>query len=76
MKIVKIYALPTCPHCMALKKYLNDNKIEFKNIDVEADEDAAKEIIKKTGQSGFPVIDIDGKITIGFSKEELKSLLK
>ena len=76
MKKIKIYTIPMCPHCITLKKYLKENKIEFENIDIEANEDAAEEIIKKTGQSGFPIIDIGGKIVIGFSKEELKSLLK
>jgi len=70
------YTLSWCPHCNALKQYLKDKKLEFENIDVEQNEDAAEEIIEKTGQSGFPIIDIDGEILIGFDKEKIEKLLK
>ncbi|KKS23560.1 MAG: hypothetical protein UU83_C0047G0006 [Candidatus Jorgensenbacteria bacterium GW2011_GWF2_41_8] len=32
-------------------------------------------MIKKTGQMGVPVIDIDGELTIGFDQPKLKELL-
>jgi glutaredoxin 3 len=33
------------------------------------------EMIQKSGQSGVPVIDIDGKIVIGFDKERIDKIL-
>lgn len=76
MKKITTYTLSWCPHCKALKEYLNKNKIEYENIDVEENEDAAEDIIEKTGQSGFPVIDIDGEILIGFDKDKIELILK
>jgi hypothetical protein len=32
-------------------------------------------MIKKTGQMGVPVTDIDGKIVIGFDRGKIKKLL-
>jgi len=32
-------------------------------------------MIKKSGQSGVPVIDINGKILVGFDEGKLKSAL-
>jgi len=73
---VKIYSTPTCPYCDMAKKFLKENNIPFENIDVARDQKAAREIVEKTGQSGVPVIDIDGKIIIGFNKEPIKKALK
>jgi glutaredoxin 3 len=75
MKIIT-YTLSWCPHCKALKEYLSNKKIEYENIDMEENEEAAEDIIEKTGQSGFPIIDIEGEIIIGFDREKIESLLK
>ena len=76
MVTVKVYSTPTCPWCKLTKQFLKDSKIAFKDIDVSTDQAAAKEMIQKSGQMGVPVIDIDGKLSIGFDKEALKKLLK
>jgi hypothetical protein len=33
-------------------------------------------LVKKSGQMGVPVIDVDGEIVVGFDKERLEALLK
>lgn len=75
MKKVLIYTTPTCPYCMRVKDYLKSKEIEFKNIDVSANQDLVKEMIDKSGQLGVPVLDIEGKIIIGFDKEEIDKAL-
>ena len=45
-------------------------------IDVVRDMKAADEMIEKSGQQGVPVIDIDGKIIIGYDEPELRKTLK
>jgi hypothetical protein len=32
-------------------------------------------MISKSGQMGVPVVDIDGKIVVGFDRAKIKSLL-
>jgi glutaredoxin-like YruB-family protein len=75
MPKVKIYTTPVCPFCNLAKQYLKEKGIEFEEIDVSKDEKAAMEMIQKSGQMGVPVIEIDGKIVIGFDKEKIDKLL-
>jgi len=75
-KQVTIYSTPWCVYCKMAKKYFNDNKITFVEHDVAQDEQARDEMIKKTGQMGVPVIEVDGQIVIGFDQQKLKKLLE
>ncbi len=68
-KKVIVYSTPTCPFCIRAKQYLKDNNIKFVEHDVGANQDKAQEMIKKSGQMGVPVIDIEGKIIVGFDKD-------
>lgn len=74
-KTVKVYSTPTCPWCIRTKQFLNDNNIVFENIDVSTNQVAAQEMVKKSGQMGVPVLDINGEIIVGFDKEKIKTAL-
>jgi len=74
-KSVTVYSTPTCPFCVRVKKYLKDNNIEFKDIDVSSNDVMVEEMIRKSGQMGVPVIDIDGEIVVGFDKDKIAGLL-
>ena len=75
MKII-VYSTQNCYFCTLLKNFLKENKIEFKEVDVGKDREAAKKIIEQTKQMGVPITEIDGRFIIGFDKEKLKKLLK
>jgi len=72
---VKIYSTPACPYCIKAKEFLKQNGIKFEDIDVSKDRKAAVEMFEKSGQTGVPVLDINGKIIIGFDKEAIKKEL-
>ena len=72
---VKIYSTPFCPYCAMAKDFLKKNGVKFEDANVQEDRKAAMEMIKKTGQSGVPVIEIDGQIIIGFDREKLIEVL-
>lgn len=74
-KQVKIYSTPTCPWCIRTKQFLKENNINFEDIDVSLNQSAAEEMIQKSGQMGVPVLDIEGKIIVGFDKERIKQAL-
>ena len=74
-KSVKIYTTPTCPYCVRAKQFLKDNNIEFENIDVAAHPEKGQEMVDKSGQMGVPVLDIDGKIIVGFDQNAIKHAL-
>jgi glutaredoxin len=58
------------------KKFLNDKKIDYENIDVSSNEAGIQEMIKISGQMGVPVLNINGKIIVGFNKPEIEAALK
>lgn len=74
--MVRVFSTPSCPYCVALKSFLKEHNIEFKDIDVAQDLEAQKEMIEKSGQYEVPVLDIDGEIIVGFNQERIKQLLK
>lgn len=75
-KSVKVYSTPTCPFCIRAKQFLKENNIVFENFDVSVDSAKAAEMTERSGQMGVPVIDIDGKIIVGFDKEQIKEALE
>ena len=75
MANVKIYSTPTCPYCKKAKEFLNQNKVQFEDIDVSSNKEAAEEMVNKSGQMGVPVIDIDGQIIVGADIPAIKKAL-
>ena len=77
---VKVYSTPTCPWCDKVKDFLKENNVEFENIDVSEDQEAADEMIEKSGQMGVPVISIKKNdkehILVGFNEEKLREILE
>jgi len=74
--VIKVYSTPSCPYCFTLKEFLKEKNISFDDIDVSKDQAAAEEMIKKSGQMGVPVVEIDGEIIVGFDKEKISQILK
>jgi len=76
MKKIKIFTTPTCTYCNQAKEFFIENNIKFDAVDVSKDKNAAKEMIKISGQMGVPVILIEGhKPIIGFDQEEIEEIL-
>ena len=70
-----IFTTPTCPHCRAAKRYLRARGVPFKDVDVSHDRAAARDMVRRSGQSGVPVLDIGGKIVVGFNRAKIDRLL-
>lgn len=73
---VTIYTTPTCPYCKLAKDFLTEKKISFSEVDVAADPAAANDMVKKSGQMGVPVIEVDGEIVVGWNQSALADLLE
>ena len=54
-----------------MKRYFRENGVSFKEVNVERDPDAARDLVRKTGQGGVPVIKIVGAWIVGFDKERI-----
>lgn len=72
---VIVYSTPTCPYCHMAKEYFKKNGVKYADIDVAADQKKAEEMIRKSGQMGVPVIDIDGTIIVGYDLPAIKKAL-
>ncbi len=72
---VTVYSTHTCPYCVMAKDFLKQSKIQFEDVYVDDDYDKAEEMIQKSGQTGVPVLDINGKIIVGFNREAIKKAL-
>jgi len=75
-KNVTIYTTSTCLYCKMAKEFFAKNKIKYKEINVTADNKAGQDMIKKSRQMGVPVIEINGKIIVGYDRHEIEKALR
>ncbi len=71
---VIIFTTPSCTWCNAVKKYLREHKVRFKDIDVTRDRNAARDL-ERRGHRGVPVLFIGSRTVVGFDKPKINSLL-
>ncbi|WOF15220.1 glutaredoxin [Methanoplanus sp. FWC-SCC4] len=74
MPEVKVYSTRACQYCRLLKAYLERQGIDYIPIDVGEDIDAAKEMVKISGQYSVPVTVVDDEIIVGFDTKRLKEI--
>ena len=72
---VLVFTTPSCPWCNRAKAYLRDRRVPFGEIDVSRDQAAARDMVRRSGQMGVPVIEIDGRPIVGFDKRQIDRLL-
>jgi len=75
MPRVIVFSTQACPHCNSAKRYLRQVGIRFKDVDVSRDSAAARDMVRRSGQMGVPVIDIGGKIIVGFDRPKIDRFL-
>lgn len=74
-KPVTVYTSPTCVWCTRVKRYLDDQGVRYREVDISRDPTAAQELVRRSGQRGVPQTDIGGTIVVGFDKARIDSLL-
>lgn len=79
--MLTVYSKPRCMDCMYTKMYLEQNKIEYENVDIEANP-GAFELLKHYGFTSLPVVVIDdefndpNKTWMGFQVDRLERLME
>ena len=56
-----LYSAYWCPDCRIAKRFLNEHKIPFREVDIETTPGAADEVIRRTGKRAIPQFVIDGE---------------
>jgi glutaredoxin len=69
---IRLFIKPYCGWCHKAMRWLDDHDIQYERLDVITDEKAFAEMVKLSGQTLAPVIEVDGKILADFGPEELE----
>jgi len=72
---VIVFSTPTCPWCSRAKSYLRSRGVPFRDVDVSRDPAAARDLVRRTGQMGVPVVEIDGRPIVGFDQGRIDAAL-
>lgn len=72
----KVYSTPICPECTKLKNFLNEAGVDFEEINVLENKDAADFVVEMTGMRRVPVFQADDLLIVGFNKSEIEKILK
>lgn len=75
MKKAIVYTTTWCPYCQEAKEYLTENGVPYEEKNIELDLKTRAEMIQKSGQLGVPVLEIDGKLIVGFAPTEIDKAL-
>lgn len=75
MASITIYTTPTCGYCKAAKAFFQEKGQTYTEYDITQDDARAEEAVKKSGQMGVPVIDIDGQVIVGFDQPKISKAL-
>ena len=70
-----VYSATWCAFCHAAMQYFDKLGVEYEKRDVESDPTFMQEAVTKSGQTGIPVIDIDGTIIVGFDRPKIDAVL-
>jgi glutaredoxin len=78
--LVIIYGAEWCGACHDAARYLRSKGIDYVEKDIEKDPAAAREMKQKLAQNGLragsiPVIDVRGKVFVGFNPHEVDAAL-
>ncbi|RME26869.1 MAG: hypothetical protein D6806_05545 [Deltaproteobacteria bacterium] len=78
---VIIYKTSWCTFCKKAAEYLRSRNVAFQEKDIEKDAGAAAELAEKLRRNGLshqgvPVLDIGGRLVLGFDRERIDYLLK
>jgi glutaredoxin len=58
---ITVYSAPWCPDCREAKRFLDQHKLPYSDINIETTPGAADEVVKHTGKRSIPQFVIDGE---------------
>ena len=74
--MLNLYVKPGCPWCIDAVDWLRERGYAFREIDVFADRAAYREMIRLSGQSLAPTLEVDGEVLPDFDVRQLELFLK
>jgi len=71
-KRVQFYMAPWCPYCRKMEEIFVNSGIAYERLDIDSDA-AARTRYDQLGQTGIPVVIVNGKQINGFDPESVKA---
>lgn len=71
-----VYGAEWCAFCHHAMRYFDSIKVKYTYKNVDHDQQALKDCVEKSGQTGIPVLDIDGDIVVGFNRPAIDQALR
>jgi glutaredoxin len=69
---VMMYTTQWCPVCQKARRYFGQQGIAVRERDIDASRDAHDELVRRTGRTGVPTIELDGQLLRpGFDETEI-----
>jgi glutaredoxin 3 len=69
---VRLFVKPYCGWCHEAEDWLRRQGVAFERLDVTGDRAAYQEMVRLTGQSKAPCIEVDGEVLADFGVDELE----
>lgn len=70
---IEIFTTPTCPDCLAVKRWFNTQRVPFVERDLR-DPAVAEEARRRTGVRIAPITVIDGEVFYGTFKDQIAGI--
>ena len=74
-KPVIVYGAEWCGFCHVAMQYFDKIGVKYEYRDVDSNQEWLMECVTKSGQTGIPVLDFDGKIIVGFDRPKIDAAL-
>jgi glutaredoxin 3 len=68
---VVVYTSPDCPWCTKVKDFLKKKHVQYREVNVAVERQAAMDMVRRTQQRGVPVVEVDGEFIIGYDQNAL-----
>jgi glutaredoxin len=68
---IRLFVKSSCGWCERAEAWLSERGLAYETINVSTNRQAYDEMVRLTGQTFAPVIDVDGKILADFGPPEL-----
>jgi glutaredoxin 3 len=75
-KRVRLFIKPYCGWCAKAMDWLEHHGIPYETLDVVRGDQAYKEMLRLSGQTLAPVIEVDGRVLADFGPSELAAFWK
>ena len=74
--MITLYTTPTCSYCMMVKRVLDLKGKDYKLVNLEEDDQARQEVVKKTGSMRVPVVQVGEEYLTGWNPAKLNQLIE